>query len=508
MKKQLNPNELFQEFLSINAVQDNIALSKAPSSMWINKGKEFALKTFHIAAEKVPAYKKFLQKNSIDHTKVRTFENYTKVPTTDKESYLMKYPLNELCLNGDISKANIISSSSASSGNPFYWPRLVEQDLSIARVLEVLYVNNFSIQSKSTLVLITLGMGVWTAGEMMFSSAKLISQKGHPMTVMSPGINLDEILKILKNVAPFYEQTFIIGYPAFVKDIIDSANNELIDLKSLKLKTLVGGEVFTESWREYIQKNAKMSNKYMDITSVLGSSEGGIVGIETPLSVYIRKQIYKKPKINFTLFNSEKIPSVVQFNPMNKFIEQVNKELVLTNLGGLPLIRYNTKDFGGVLSFDAILEGFNKEGIDKEEINQEIKQGSIWTLPFAYLFGRSNVMATIYAVNVYPENIKPALLDNKMKGQITSRFAMRTIEDKNKDQCLEIYIELGKGKKAKDIMVKELHELIIKNLKKSNSEFNKLNETVSRSNLIKINLKSFQDQQYFTSDKQKYVINK
>ncbi len=501
------PNEQFQEFFNANAEQDNIALSKAPGGMWMGKGQENAIKTFHIVAETVPAYQDFLKKHKIEHSKIKTFEDFVQVPTTDKEGYLMKYSLHDLCLNGDLSKSNVISSSSGSTGNPFYWPRLLEQDLNIAKALEILYVNNFSIQLKSTLLLISLGMGVWTAGEMMYGSGKLMAQKGHPMTVMAPGIHLEEILKILKTVAHLYDQTFIVGYPAFVKDIIDSANNEGIDLEALKLKALVGGEIFTEHWRDYVYTNGKMTNRYKDITSVLGSSEGGIVGMETPLSSYIRKQIFDNIELNKSLFNSDHIPSVVQFNPVGRFIEAVDDELVLTNLGGLPLVRYNTKDVGGVMTFDQVMEVLNKQGIANEVITKELGNPSIWTFPFAYLFGRSNVMATIYAVNVYPENIKPVLLDEKLKGQVTSRFAMKTAENKKTDQQLEIYVELSRGKQESDELLRQVQELIVKNIKNVNSEFNKLTETVTREDLVKVILRPFQDRDYFSSDKQKYVLN-
>jgi len=500
------PIEQFKEFFNANAEQDNIALSKAPGAMWMGKGQENAIKTFHIAAETVPAYKDFLRQHKIDHSKIKTFEDFAQVPTTDKEGYLMKYSLHDLCINGDLSKSNIISSSSGSTGNPFYWPRLLEQDLNIAKALETLYVNNFSIQSKSTLLLISLGMGVWTAGEMMYGSGKLMAQKGHPMTVMTPGIYLEEILKILKTVAPLYEQTFIIGYPAFIKDIIDSANNEGIDLATLKLKTLVGGEVFTEHWRDYVYTNGKMTNRYKDITSVLGSSEGGIVGIETPLSVYIRQQIFNNVELNKALFNSEHIPSVVQFNPVGRFIEALKDELVLTNLGGLPLVRYNTKDAGGIMPFDRVMEILVEQGVSKDKVSEALADVSLWTFPFAYLFGRSNVMATIYAVNVYPENIKPALLDEKLRGQVTSRFAMKTAENEKMDQQLEIYVELSRGQQESADLENQVHEMIVQSIKKANGEFNKLTESVTRADLVKVILRPFQDRNYFSSDKQKYVL--
>ncbi|MFA5070529.1 MAG: hypothetical protein WC528_04590 [Patescibacteria group bacterium] len=502
-------NELLQEFINADAVNDNIALSKAPSSIWDNKGKENVLRVFQVASQTVPAYKDFLKKNNIDSDKVRSLSDFQQLPLTDKENYLMKYPLNKLCINGDISKAGVISSSSGSTGKPFYWPRVLEQDLGIAKTLELLYVNNFSINSKSTLLLVCLGLGVWTAGEMMLSSGKMIAQKGHKFSVMCPGINLPETIKLLKNVAPLYEQTYITGYPAFVKDIIDMAIKERIDLEPLSLKVLVGGEVFTEEWREYIYENAKMTNKYNDITSVLGSSEGGIVGVETPLCVFIRKKCFESKTINISFFNSKNLPSVVQYNPGAKYFETVNESLVFTNLGGLPLIRYNTKDKGGLFSFDDVIKKLKANGISADTIKNELGNISQWTFPFAYILGRGNLMATIYAVNIYPENIKPVLFDKEFKNFVTGRFAMRTSEtDKERDQYLEIFIELAPKEESNNALCSKLEISILNHIKEVNSEFNKLCSSINRQDLIKIRLKSFQDKNYFSSDKQKFVLLK
>jgi len=206
------------------------------------------------------------------------------------------------------------------------------------------------------------------------------------------------------------------------------------------------------------------------------------------------------------LFNSEHIPSVVQFNPVGRFIEALKDELVLTNLGGLPLVRYNTKDAGGIMPFDRVMEILVEQGVSKDKVSEALADVSLWTFPFAYLFGRSNVMATIYAVNVYPENIKPALLDEKLRGQVTSRFAMKTAENEKMDQQLEIYVELSRGQQESADLENQVHEMIVQSIKKANGEFNKLTESVTRADLVKVILRPFQDRNYFSSDKQKYVL--
>jgi len=48
--------------------------------------------------------------------------------------------------------------------------------------------------------------------------------------------------------------------------------------------------------------------------------------------------------------------------------------------------------------------------------------------------------------------------------------------------------------------------MIVQSIKKANGEFNKLTESVTRADLVKVILRPFQDRNYFSSDKQKYVL--
>jgi len=501
-----SPSDLYQQFFSANAVEENIALSRVPEKVWQENGPKKALDNFHLSAEHVPAYKDFLKHHNINPTKINSIGDFEKVPCTDKESYLTKYPLNELCFGGDIARNTIISSSSGSSGKPFYWPRVLDQDINAVKFIEMHYINNFSIDKISTLLIVCLGMGVWTAGEMMSGSGKLISQKQALFSVITPGLALEEILKILRNVSQLYKQSLMIGYPAYIKDIIDTCVKEGLDLNRLSLKVLVGGEPITEEWRGHVFEKARMKNRLKDITSLLGSSEGGMIGFETPICTLVRRECFKNKEITQSLFNNHTIPSIVQYNPMGKYMESVNNELILTSMGGIPLIRYNTKDNGSVLSLQNVLEILSRHGFTQERIIKELSSSSLWTFPFAYLFGRTNIMTTLYAVNIYPENIKAALVDNRVRNHITGRFAMKTAENKNCDQSLEIFIELGQkeiaGVKLKNLLTKVISE----KLKKLNSEYKKLTESVNRKNLITLKLQPFGDKRYFSSDKQKYVI--
>src|SRR5258708_5990948 len=101
-------------FYSKKILQNEVLLQK--------DGEKKALQLFHKAAEHVPAYKKFLKKHHINPHTISSYNEFQKVPFTDKKNYLDIYPFEELVWNGKISNNFVISSSSGTTGRPYYWP--------------------------------------------------------------------------------------------------------------------------------------------------------------------------------------------------------------------------------------------------------------------------------------------------------------------------------------------------------------------------------------------------
>src|SRR3989344_908292 len=59
-----------------------------------SSGKK-ALILFHLAAQKVPAYKAFLKKNKFNSEKVKKISDFTFVPPMNKENYIDKYKIED-----------------------------------------------------------------------------------------------------------------------------------------------------------------------------------------------------------------------------------------------------------------------------------------------------------------------------------------------------------------------------------------------------------------------------
>lgn len=460
------------------------------------RGEAMALKLFHTTAERVPAYKDFLRKENVKHAQIRTYDDFTKyVPIVDKKNYLSKYPLSELCLEGDMFKNRIISVSSGSSGTPFYWPRGLEQDLEGAEMFGEIYDNIFQMNEKSTLLVICFSMGTWIAGSFTTAASFGYADKGRPINIVTPGLEKEEAINVIKSLSSLYEQVVIVGYPPFVKDVIEGGKRAGIKWPKIKTRLLMAGEAFSEEWRNYILKMIQSDDPYYDTSNIYGSADAGILGNETPLSILVRRIYNQRPKNRREVFGVSTLPSLVQYEPEYRHFEAVDNELIFTANAGVPLVRYNIHDTGGVLSYDDAINPI-KERLALEAARRKIDI-SAWRRPFVYLNGRKDFSVTIYAVNIYPENIKSALIDRRVQRWVTGRFTMATMNYSDMDQYFEINVEL-----ADDFVVKAQHqalieEIVLQKLIRVNTEFRKLYSAIGVKALPKVHFIKFGDPNYF-----------
>jgi len=461
-------------------------------------GEKRALDLFHTVARRVPAYKNFLEKEHIQEKKIRTYHDFTKyVPLIDKENYITQYPLADLCLDGNLFTNRIISVSSGSTGEPFYWPRGLVQDLEGAEMHTPIYNNIFQMNQTSTLVVNCFSMGAWIAGSFTTASTLTYADKGNPVNIITPGLDKTEAINAIKHLAPSYEQVLLVGYPPFIKDIIDEGTRAGVKWKEMKTRLMTAGEAFSEEWRDYVLRLVHSTDPYHDAINVYGSADAGMLGYETPASILMRRIYNQRPKVRSEFFGTSMTPSIIQYDPQRRHFEEVDGELVFTAMSGIPFIRYNIKDFGGILSFEQAVAPIedrfttlaSQRGVD---VNKWRRQ------PFLYLKGRKGLSATIYAVNIYPENIKAALIDRRVQRWVTGRFTMATQNYSDMDQYFEINVEL-----ARDFVLKKQHqglieEVIFQKLMKLNAEFHKLHTAIGVKALPRVHLIRFGDSEYFS----------
>jgi phenylacetate-CoA ligase len=485
-------------------------LKRKPEKVWIERGRTKTLKLFHAMARSVPAYKQFLKYHDIKTEKIKKPEDLQSIPLTDKNNYLRKYPLPELCWNGKLAEQPFTYSvTSGSTGEPFYFPRTSYQDAQYALTAELYLLNNFNVDKKTTLYINGFAMGAWIGGLFTYSAIKMITERGaYPMNIITPGINKLEIIKAIKKLGQFYDQLIIGGYPPFIKDLVDEASGGKIRWQDYNVKFVFSAEAFSEKFRDYIRTKVGLKNIYKDTLNHYGTVDLGTMSYETPLSIYLRRLALKQRDIYTLLFGqTSKLPTLTQFLPEIFFFEEINGNLACSANSGLPLMRYDLKDHGGVFTFDYLVKKLKDQGLDLfKQINKASLNTTIWNLPFVYVYERSDLSVSLYGGNIYPETVRNVLLDKKFENLLTGKFTLLVKNDQKQNSFLEINLETKPGAKPTKTYSRLINNLIITKLIKENSEYRTLYDHMPNRMIPKIIFWPYEDKLYFGGGgKQKWV---
>lgn len=490
-------------------------LRTKPEGFWIEKGEARALKLFRLMAERVPAYKDFLRKNKVNPELIRSIEDFKKIPTIDKYNYLKVYPLEKLCWDGKLREKHwTISTTSGSTGEPFYFPREIEQDWQYAIYADLYFRTNFQVDKKSTLYVVGFPMGAWIGGVFTFEAIRLLAEaKGYKLSVITPGIHKEEIIKAVKRLGDKFDQVIIGCYGPFLKDALDDGERMGLRWKDYNLKFIFSAEAFSEGFRDYVLKIAGIrgNDVYSATLNHYGTVDLGTMSYETPLAILARRIAVKRKRIYERLFGETiKLPTFTQYIPELFYFEEVSGGLVCSAFSGLPLVRYDLKDHGGVLTLGQVLKSFSEEGADLIASAKEVGiSDNVWRIPFVYVYERSDFSISFYAFQIYPETIRRALQRKYLDRKVTGKFTMLTKYDQTQSQYIEINIEMkAEVRKSRDLEEK-LQKVVVENLLKESSEYRETFGNIGQRALPKIVLWPYEYPEYFKpGTKQRWVINK
>lgn len=508
----INTNKM-KEFIFFKIPKDfNKELKKLktkPALYWEKKGEKSMLQLFKYIHRTVPAYKKFLKKHKISPQSIKSVNDFKKLPIITKDNYLRKSHYLDLFPKEEFFHATTFSATSGSTGEPFYFPRGQMHDNEYQYLIEIFLKNQFEIDKKKTLAVMGFALGVWIGGIFTYKILNKISEKGYDFTVMPVGTNRDQFLSTIEKFGKHYDQIILMGYPPFIKDVLDEGKARNIDWKKYKIKVLTAAEGYSERFREYIAKETGVKNKFTDIVNMYGTVELGTMAYETAFCNLIRTIAAKKRKVFNELFgDASNMPTVAQFHPQIIHFEEVCGEIVASSFGSsIPLIRYSFSDLGGVIKFEDMISLLKEVGVDIEKEAKKNKiDKKILKLPFVFVYGRSDFAVVFRGANIFPEEIRSALGHESISEFITGRFTMIRKEDKKLKQILEINVELKKGIKSSKEILKKVLNVVIKEICKNNSEFK--NEYISAPSKAtpKIVLHKYESAKYFgRQGKQKWV---
>ena len=484
-------------------------LAAKPAVFWQKRGDTMALRLFRYAYQTTPAYRQFLKKHKVDFKNICTIEDFKNLPLTDKASYLRTFAYRDLFPKRDVSYITTISATSGSTGEPFYFPRGEEQDWQSEYVGEIFLRNQFDIEHKNTLVVVGFGMGIWIGGILTYKYFNQLAQKGYNLSVAPVGTNIELFLKTIKQFGHLYDQIILVGYPPFIKDVIDEGASHGVQWGKHRIKILTAAEGYSEQFREYLARYAHLKNALIDTINIYGTVELGTMAHETALTNLIRGHLAQNSDLRRVILpHSHDLPTLVQYHPDIVYFEEVESEVVASGLGSaMPLIRYRFSDRGGVVPFDEMIVKLKEQGID---ILREARKAGIthatMRLPFVYVGERIDFALVVRGANIYPEEVKTALQHKSLERFITGKFTMVKRENKQMNEYFEVNVELKNGIKLSRSLVHMIQDIIVHTLQKINSEYSDQYQSVPKIMTPPVILWPYQNAAYFkTGLKQKWI---
>lgn len=480
------------------------------ADFWQRTEAKELLALFKKTASKVPAYKKFLARHRVKSNQIRTVADLATVPTIHKANYLKKNRLIDLTLDGELKKPLVFTSTSGSTGVPFYFHRSAELDEKTSAIHELFFTAGQYKTNEPVLIVVCFGMGVWIGGLITYQAFKSMQERGYNLAIITPGINKEEIFKALKHLGPSYRHIILAGYPPFIKDIIDEAPSHGIDWHKFKVRLLFAAEVFTERFRDYVSRTVGITNPYCDTMNIYGTADLGAMAFETPLAILIRRLCAKNRELFEAIFpHVQKTPTFAQYIPSFISFDTDGQDLLVSGDNSLPLVRYALGDHGGVYSFKEMVAKLAELGIN---LKQEAKKAGIekfwYELPFVYVYERADFSTSLYGLQVYPEPVREALLKKPLSTYLTGKFTMETRFDNKQNQYLHIHLEMRRphnGTLPQSIRRAVLNALV-EHLELNNSEYRELRKFLGKRALPRMTFWQAEDPEYFKPGiKQRWV---
>jgi len=182
----------------------------------------------------------------------------------------------------------VIDESSGRRGVPNNWVRSAEEREDVKRILQLNY--QLIYRDSGCILLNCFALGPWATGMNV------------SMSLVDVGIlkSIGPEQKKLENTLEIFGTDYrylVFGYPPFIKSFVDTTR---LDLGQYRMDLIVGGEGISEPLR------AHLLQYFQTVISSYGASDLEInIGVETELTINLRRLCMKDRELSQTLFGRE-----------------------------------------------------------------------------------------------------------------------------------------------------------------------------------------------------------
>lgn len=451
---------LVRRFISLDR-RTYLLLSAGPLQPLLARiGLMRARAVFLKAKERCPAYRDFLAASGYrEHGRWRL----SNLPVTTKENYVKRYSIEERCYDGRIPPSGVvIDESSGSSGVPNNWVRSAEERADVKRILQLNY--QLIYRDSGLILLNCFALGPWATG--MNVSMSLVDVG----ILKSIGPDQQKLENTLEIFGPGYRY-LVFGYPPFVKSFLDGTR---LDLSKYALDLIVGGEGISEPLRAHLLRF------FRTVISSYGASDLEInIGVETELTIALRRLCAEDRTLCEKLFGRETPLMVFQYNALDYIVETNREGELLFTIGrqdsAAPKLRYNLRDVGGVMTHKQLAAALDAHGVRVEDLAARQSR-----FPVLYVFGRGDLTVPFYGAKVSPADVEEVINSNPALLRNVNSFQLVSYEDARVNRRLKIHLETVRSPDAELPTGEELRDIIFDGLCRCNQDFREVTRMFER----------------------------
>jgi phenylacetate-CoA ligase len=307
----------------------------------------------HHVFDSVPAYRRLLAAAGFS-----TLPDWESLPLMDKETYLLAHPVEDLCHGGSLAGCHLIGASSGfSRAGSLFWPKRPEDEGDYVAAIGRMLAEHYAIDRRRTLALVCLAFGTWIGGMQIAAALRTLAATGrYPLTVATPGLNLREAAVMHQRFHRGFDQCLVLTNPSNITLVGTLMRQFTPDLPPGSVFFPVVGEFFSEAFRERIARDfGHLPEDPFCVWTGYGSADTGDLGVETAATIALRKWLYRQPELSEQVLGARETPMLLAPTP-KAHLEILDGEIVVSKDQLIPLVRYNTRDHGGLLD-RALLAG-------------------------------------------------------------------------------------------------------------------------------------------------------
>jgi len=401
------------------------------------------VQAFRRAAARVPAYRQILAEAGASAEAVGCLEDFLQlVPTIDKRGTFARFPLAELCVDGQIGRPASVLTSSGHSGMFAFGLYDAAGGAEEAERTDAALDMIFAVKTRPTLLINCLPMGV-----------KVFSRV---CTLGETSVRPDMAVALVQQFARHYEQVILVGEAAFLKCVLERGRAAGIDWRPLLVHAIVGEEMLAENARKYLEGLLGITPGRPE-TGLIGSSMGvAELGLnmlfELPPLIALRRRLHEDAELRHAILgpSATVAPMAFTYDPTRVFLEFDSADrLLATTLEPsrrLPLIRYATGDVGEFLPPAAAAALAGPLGLAAKESSR---------LPIALIHGRGQCVIA-GQTPIYPEQVKEGIYaDAELAATTTANFRLTS-----GGRAARVRIQLSPGVPATEGLARGFAEAI------------------------------------------------